>query len=196
MFKFPDVKPSVKPDMHGWFNNDNKIFLKNIINKQQKIIIELGSWLGSSTRWFCDNTNATIYAVDHWLGSNEHQGRVDVKDKLPILYETFIVNCWEYKDRIVPIRLNTIAGLQYLYDNQIVPDVIYVDASHEEADVIADIEKCLELFPDALITGDDWSWKNKKHNKRYTVRDAVLLVALKHKLHLTNNNRCWVLKRK
>jgi hypothetical protein len=195
MIKFPDEKPLVNRDDHGWFDDRNKSFLKNIITKDTKIIVELGSWLGTSTRWFCENSNANIFCVDHWLGSNEHQNRRSLKQKLPILYETFIVNCWEYKNRIIPIRMNTIAGMHYISDNNISPDIIFIDASHEYDDVLKDLNTAHTLFPNATLTGDDFSWKNRSQNKRFTVREALLYFAKHNKLNLSHNNRNWLFKK-
>jgi predicted O-methyltransferase YrrM len=195
MLKFPAIKPDVPMDMHGWFDDRNKEFLKTILTPHIKIIVELGSWLGTSTRWFCDNSSAHIISVDHWLGSIEHQGRKDVRDKLPTLYETFIVNCWDYKDRITPIRMNTIAGMYYISDADIQPDMVFIDASHEFKDVVADLETASELFPKAILVGDDWSWKNKKQDKRFTVREAVEHFSKQTGLKVIHNSRCWMIKK-
>jgi hypothetical protein len=195
MFKFPEEKPNLKEDHHGWFSDDNKSFLKNIISDNTSKIIELGAWLGNSTLWFCQNSKATIYSIDHWKGSKEHQGRKDVKDKLPTLYETFIVNCWDYKERIVPIKMNTIDGLRWCKSNNINPDMIFVDASHEFEDVILDLEECMTLFPNAMVTGDDWNWKNKSQNRRKTVQEAVVYFSKKYRYKITENGRCWLIKK-
>jgi len=193
MIQFPAVKPDVAPDAHSWFGNRNKLFLKPLLTDNVKIIIELGSWLGTSTRWFCDNSKAHVYAVDHWLGSIEHQNRDDVKDKLPKLYETFIVNCWDYKNRITPIKMDTKAGMHYLADNDIKPDLIFVDASHEVDDVIADLTTAHTLFPDAILTGDDWQWKNRRLKRRMTVQEAVVYFTKTNNLKVQHNTRCWMI---
>ena len=40
----------------------------------------------------------------------------------------------------------------------IVPEVIYVDASHHYEDVLQDLSMCLARFPNARICGDDWDY--------------------------------------
>jgi len=195
MLAFPVTKPNVPVDMHGWFDDRNKEFLKDIITPQMKVIVELGAWLGTSTRWLCDNSSAKVFSVDHWQGSIEHQGRKDVKDKLSTLYETFLVNCWSHKDRIVPVRMNTISGMHYIHDNDIVPDMIFVDASHEYEDVLKDLETANMLFPRAILCGDDWSWRNRKQDKRKTVKEAVKTFSKQKKLKIIHNSRCWMIKK-
>lgn len=196
MFKFPNEKPNVKPDNHGWFNAHMAKFIKPFITSDTKVIVELGAWLGSSTRWLCENSTATIVSVDHWKGSIEHQGRKDVQDKLPTLYDTFIVNCWEYRDRIVPIRSNSTTGLHICKDLNIIPDLIFIDASHEYEDVLKDIQTADELFPKATLMGDDWSWKNRRLNGRFTVREAVKDFAKQTKISIYEDGRCWRLDKK
>lgn len=186
---FPDIKPSVNPDPHGWFNRRNKEILIDDV-RTSNIIVELGSWLGQSTRWLCDNSKATIYAIDHWNGSLEHQNRLDVKDKLPTLFDTFIVNCWDYRDRIKPIRSDSIDGLIELREMNVVPDLIYIDASHEYDDVLNDLEYSHKLFPTAVLIGDDWNWRQKKLNRR-TVKEAVLAFTDKYQFKVVNNTQAY-----
>jgi predicted O-methyltransferase YrrM len=186
---FPVVKPTVSPDPHGWFNKLNKEMLIDDV-KKSTIIVELGSWLGLSTRWLCDNSKATVYAIDHWNGSIEHQNRGDVKDKLPTLYDTFIVNCWDYKDRIIPIRGNSLDGLIELREIKVIPDLIYIDASHEYEDVLNDLEYSHKLFPSAVIIGDDWNWRQKKL-KRKTVQEAVMAFSKKYGVKVMNNGQAY-----
>jgi hypothetical protein len=196
MYSFPSVKPDVEPDSHGWFNDHMAAFIKPSITDQTKVILELGVWLGSSTRWFCKNSTAKIVSVDHWKGSVEHQGRKDVAGKLPTLYDTFIVNCWDFKDRIVPIKTDSITGMYICQDLGYTPDIIFVDASHEYEDVLKDIKTARNLFPTATIMGDDWSWKNRKLANRFTVREAVVEFAKQNSMSIREDGRCWQLEQK
>jgi|TARA_Y100000310_G_scaffold140352_1_gene139779 hypothetical protein len=160
-YDWPSVKPDVPPDNHGWFRPANAEMLSKFLNDETSCVIELGSWLGSSTRFILEHAeNATVIAIDHWLGSPEHNTplRDDVYDKLPTLYETFLVNCWEWKDRLIPVRENTKRGLTACYEAGLKPDLIYIDAGHDYESVMADITLSKKYFPDAVIVGDDWDW--------------------------------------
>ncbi len=171
-YVYPTIKPSVEGNKHGWFNKCNEDVLSLFLNENTKLIIELGSWLGKSTRFLANKAlNANIIAIDHWKGSNEHQK----SDIIPVLYETFIVNCWKYRDRIIPIRDNTINGLKTIHKENLTPDLIYIDASHDYKSVCDDITTSIRLFPKARIVGDDWLWGKHKPVKKAVVDCAKLL---------------------
>eukprot|EP01052_Picozoa_sp_SAG31_P032855 SAG31_NODE_3648_length_4028_cov_10.401120_2_plen_82_part_00 len=78
-------------------------------------------------------------------------------DALP-LYETFLVNLWPMKDRVIPMRMSTIEALNALAEQQLEPDLIVVDADHRYSAVWADIEACLSLFPNSVILGTDYDY--------------------------------------
>lgn len=161
-YKWPNQKPDVPENHRGfWVDNAgyNGPIIKERLGPSATIAVELGSWLGCSTKFILDKApNATVIAIDHWEGSAEHHRSKWARHFLPTLYETFLVNMWNYRNRLIPMRTTTIDGLNELADNNISPDLIYVDASHEYDDVIADVKLCIERFPNAQIVGDDWNW--------------------------------------
>ena len=123
------------------------------------MVVELGSWLGLSARFFLDIApNAMVICVDHWQGSLEHHHDEKWRKMLPTLYETFLVNLWSYRDRIIPLKAGTIEGLKLIHSLGIHPDLIYIDASHEYDAVFQDVQTAMALFPKSTICGDDWSW--------------------------------------
>jgi predicted O-methyltransferase YrrM len=143
------------------------------------MVIELGSWLGSSTRFIADRCKHVI-AIDHWKGGPEHHNSTwqSIKGRLPKLYETFLRNCWSRKDKITPLKMDTVEGLTECSKAGVSPNLIYIDASHEYTDVIADLTLAAKLFPKALIIGDDWERKGVHQavmNYTYS-KDIVLKV--------------------
>ncbi len=55
---------------HNWFQGENRLQLKRLIEKYQPlIIVELGSWLGNSTIYMAEllRENGKLYAVDNWM---------------------------------------------------------------------------------------------------------------------------------
>jgi len=186
MGKFPEKKPNVPPDQHGWFRESNQVVLKEQLNSEMGCIIELGSWLGKSTRFICEHApNAAVYAIDHWEGSPEHHQphRLDVKDKLATLYETFIVNCWELRDRIKPLRMDTKIGLRRCSELGLKPELIYIDAGHDYQSVFSDMALSKMYFPEAILVGDDWDWQG--------VRAAVINYCHKQKMRFHVYGNCW-----
>jgi len=157
---WPAEKPGVPPDPHGWMLPQNAQLLSENLDQDTKVVVELGSWLGQSTRHMLNAApNATVIAIDHWLGGSDHQGPNGIcHEKLPTLYETFLVNCWDYRDRLIPIRKPTIEGMTFVAEQGVKADLVYVDADHMYESVKADINMALDLWPDAKILGDDFSW--------------------------------------
>lgn len=180
-YPWPTIKPNVLPDPQSMFSNTQ--YMKKILNPNLTLIVELGSWLGGSTRFILDGApNSVVLAIDHWKGSPEHQNN-EWSHKLPTLYETFLVNCWHYRHRLIPMKTTTLQGLQDIYDAGLRPDLFYVDAGHDYDSVMADLEKIHTLFPTSHIVGDDWGWP--------TVRNAVIDFANKHRFSIFADDNFW-----
>lgn len=170
-------------DPHGWFANSKP--LQSIIEKKQpKTVIEVGSWLGKSTRFIASKIpqGGKVYAVDTWEGSPQEQ--VHLKDpRLPFLYQQFLSNVIHagLTDVIIPIRMKSIEASKAL---NIQADLIYIDAAHDTQSVTEDI---LAWYPhlqkDGIMTGDDWNWT--------TVRTAVVNCANKLNKKVSSYDNFW-----
>jgi hypothetical protein len=179
---WPKEKPSVPALRHGWFSEQNKVLLRRLLDDNTKCIIELGSWLGESTRFMLDHTrNALVFAIDTWKGGPDHQDPDSEWFKmLPTLYQTFLVNMWEYRKRLIPMRTSTQIGLDVIYEDGLYkPDLIYIDADHSYDAVCADIERSYHHFPEALLVGDDWGWGHDLPVQR-AVKDMAEKLGLKY----------------
>ena len=185
-FSFPPTKPCISPNPLGWFDPRNAEVLKQNMNKKTALIVEIGSYFGLSTRYILDNApNAVVIAIDTWLGSvNEFIiGNREWIDYDKILYETFLSSCWDYRERLIPLRLDSINGLRLVHLFGITPELIYLDGSHDTAQVYADLTTIGELFPNVKIVGDDWGWES--------VRKAVEKFALEHGKTIKSNHCVW-----
>ena len=155
-FPWPDERPNVPPSEDGWFSGRPEVF-EQFTGPQVKVYLELGSWMGKSARWFARQCpNATIICVDHWQGSPEHHRKPKWKRHLPTLYETFLTNMWDLRDRVIPVRAETLRGMTVVAESGVEPDLVYIDAGHDAESVYHDLRTALELFPNAQILGDDW----------------------------------------
>jgi hypothetical protein len=144
---------------HGFYSNAGR--MENMFKLHNpKVVIEVGCWIGESTRHFASllPPGGVVYAVDHWLGSEEHQpGQVFWYPFVPYLYRQFLSNVIHAKltDKIVPVRMTSLEASEYLSD--VVPDIIYIDASHDFDAVYADLKAWYPLVKGhGLLCGDDW----------------------------------------
>lgn len=158
LYPWPRYKPPVPiPEEAGWLADGSREALAAVLTDHTKIVVELGAWLGLSTRYIADRApNATIITIDHWKGSEEHQRKPEWNRLLPNLYETFLNLSWEFRDRIIPIRQRTLEGLRIVAEIGIQPDVVFFDADHAYEAVSADLQLARELFPKATFVGDDY----------------------------------------
>ena len=187
-FCFPKDPPPVPPSDHGWFGPEHVELLSGAVGPDVKVILELGSWMGKSTRFFAERCpNAVVFAVDHWQGSMEHHTTPEWRALLPTLYETFLKNCWDFKDRIVPLRMGTVAGMSLLHQHGVKPDLIFIDAGHDYPNANADVSTALRLFPESTLCGDDFMWEGVQRAVVEHVRAGILKAFVKHNVWWKEN---------
>jgi SAM-dependent methyltransferase len=195
-YKYPleEYYSKVPKDDHGWFPRWNQeLLLPKVANK--KLVVELGSWLGKSTRMWLKNSQANVICIDTWQGSIEHnKKRKDIKNKLSSLKDTFLCNQEEWRDRVFPLQMNTVKGMVTISNYGLEPDFIYIDASHQYEDVYTDLSLAYNCFPGALICGDDWGWRNRSQGRRMTVQEAVKEFCKNNKIQYIYNKWAWYLK--
>ena len=145
-------------NIDGWASEEEQgKLLKTIlplINKTNKIkIAEIGVYKGRGTSmWNVFLMNEKVdyeyYAIDHFLGSNEHDNTIDyysiTKENLnPILNKINLI-----KNNSKDESLN--------YDDNYF-DIVYIDASHEYEYVKEDIINWLpKVKKGGIICGDDY----------------------------------------
>ncbi len=159
----------------GWLGAGTEVMLARALSPATRVVVELGAWLGLSTRFIADRApHATVVSVDHWVGSPEHQAQERFRNLLPRLLETFQARCWDYRERVVPLRMSTLDGLRAVAEAGVQPDFVYVDAEHSYEAVTAELTLARPLFPKAALGGDDYDWKG--------VREAADAFARRHGL--------------
>jgi hypothetical protein len=161
-------------DLQGWGSHD-PIFSQVIQAIAPSLILEVGSWKGTSAIHMVDllkkyhpspDQNFTIVCIDTWLGAIEH-----IDDSIefgiekyrqhgyPHLYDQFLANVMyaNHQDWIVPFPNTSLIAARFLRKQQIQADLIYIDASHEEEDVYADVTNYWQLLRSGgIMFGDDW----------------------------------------
>ena|ERR1700722_17517051 len=140
----------------GWYRNGPS--MEWVIRRSNtKTVIEVGSWLGLSTRHIARTLpeDGIVYAVDHWLGSpNENNSSFDMEN----LYRQFLSNVIHENltHKIIPVRMPSMEAARTL---KVVPDLVYIDATHEFITVMLDL---ILWFPfvkgHGILCGDDYNW--------------------------------------
>lgn len=121
-------------------------------------IVEVGSWKGRSTAFLLveawnKSSKIEIYAVDTWLGSEEHAGEECIKNGT--LYEEFLANVKPVSRQLVPLRMPSLKGANFFPDQSL--DSVFIDAAHDYENVKADILAWLpKVKKGGLIGGHDY----------------------------------------
>lgn len=174
---------------HGWYANKTQI--EWLIKKHNiKTIIEVGSWLGTSTRHMaaCIPEDGIVYAVDHWKGSVENQPGQWASlpgVEMEKLYDYFLSNAVQsgLAHKIVPVRMESLQAAAAL---NIRADLVYIDAAHDEESVYNDlIAWCPHVKPNGIFCGDDWTSSG--------VRKAVISFAQMNGFRFKAKGNFWML---
>jgi len=184
-YPWPQHKPEPPPfPQRNWLFPGTQELLERSVPRDARLIVEVGSWTGRSTRFLAGQApQATIVAIDHWQGSPEHFNDPELAPALPHLFDTFLAECWSYRDQIVPVRLGSREGMERVAEAGLQPDVVYIDADHQYQSVVQDLLTALDLFPQASILGDDADWED--------VRRAIVEVAQKRGLQWVALGAGW-----
>lgn len=168
-------------DLHGWGSTDG-VFSMLIDEIRPKTIIEVGTWKGASAIHMAKLSTAQIVCVDTWLGALEFwrdrddENRflsLNLKNGYPTVYYQFLANVVHSncQDRITPFPQTSLIAARYFAEKQAQADMIYIDASHDEEDVAADLRAYWPLVRHGgVLFGDDYdTWQG--------VRSAVNIFA-------------------
>lgn len=185
---WPEIRPDVPLQREGWFDERNRAFLSCFVGPGD-VVVEIGAWMGESTLWLAEQVGAVgrIYTIDHFQGSWEHRTDPAMAAKLSTLWETFVVNCWDKRETITPVKADSRTGLLALHSRGVLPMLVYVDGAHDYDTVVRDLLLSAFLWPTAQIVGDDL----EQQDVWRAAFDASKV--LQRELH--GNKRCFALGR-
>jgi hypothetical protein len=137
-------------DFEGWMTVRELNWLYEEA-KKVSTIAEVGSWKGRSTHALLSGCPGTVYAVDTWEGSeSERQGPHKEATERDV-FEDFMRNCGKFSN-LVPIRAKSLDAAKELKN----VDMVFIDASHDGKDVLADIS-AWEPKAEVLVCGHDYT---------------------------------------
>ncbi|MBK9944204.1 MAG: class I SAM-dependent methyltransferase [Kouleothrix sp.] len=198
---YKGFKPAKYPsDVFGW-GSDDPIFDQLIEHVRPSLIIEVGSWLGASAIHMANackslGLSTTIVCIDTWLGSLEmwadksdetRYGALNLVHGYPTLYYSFLANVMRagHSDCVIPFPQTSLIAARWFAQMGVQADLIYVDASHDYSDVLADLRAFWPLVrPGGVMFGDDL-------NTFVDVDRALDRFAGESRLQATKGERFW-----
>jgi hypothetical protein len=167
-----------KARMIDGFTSDTELRWLAKQARQHKIIIEVGSWHGRSSRSIADNMpdSGTLYCVDHWLGSKAER---DTYHRSALLrhgdhaFIKFSENLFDHirSGRVVPLRMNSRNAAKLLRKKGVQAGMVFIDGGHTYEEVSEDISLWFQLVTEGgTICGHDYS---DLHNMWPCVQQAV-----------------------
>lgn len=165
IMNFPDFEPW-PAKVEGW-NGDAPIFGELVARLNPDVVIEVGCWLGQSTISLGKalKIDSRLFCVDTWLGALEFMEAGSPRDLLmkwgyPSVYYQWLSNVIHagIANKITPVPQTSLIAARWLAKKGIRAKLIYLDASHEEPDVAADLRAYWPLVePGGVLFGDDFT---------------------------------------
>ena len=180
-YQWPPQRPEVPPfpQRDGKFSRE---LLTRSISQATKVILNLNAWTGYSTRLLANLApEAKIVAVDAWENRLESEEDSEPTSSITKLYETFLSECWDYRDQIIPIKSDSNEALHHISEAGIEPDLIYLSTNDNLENFARDLSLTLELFPKTIILGDGFHHDliqdavesmSKKYNFKHEIIDS------------------------
>jgi hypothetical protein len=179
------------------YQNRNLSILKKIIYcNQPRKICKIGDW-------FCNNVGLfasfpyieEVYCISHF---DRYKVRKYLSNKVNTelvnnLYEQFIANCIHKSliDKIFPVRLDFIEGIDYCIKHGIKFDLIYIDRENDFYILKQVLPKLYSLLLDnGLLCGNGWSYQPDSDNE---AADAIVSIAKEKRCKLLYYDDFWIL---
>lgn len=170
--------------------------IKSIINP--KIVVEIGSWEGSSALCWAQTADKVI-CIDTWLGSIEHyrytgfewgRERLQIEDHYPSIFKTFADNVRRnnFQDKVIPITIDASQAYLILDECNIDIDLIYIDGAHDYYSVLNDLKHSYSLINDGYVSGDDYFGEIERA-VQFFITDNNLYVLSKDSQYILFNDK-------
>ena len=131
------------------------------------LVIEVGSYLGRSTRALADHCPGTVWAVDDWRGDpgvpddpiNGALPRLGGPDAARALFTTALTDHLASGRVQLLAKSSVLAARELFMEYGAVFDLVFLDASHDVVSVRADLLAYRPLVrPGGLLAGHDRDW--------------------------------------
>lgn len=199
-----EIKPSdvvnVKARLHGWFSRDTELALMYVLqNNDYKNVIELGSWLGCSTKCILNNMKSAtaLYCFDKFQNvlsspfeTKYVNGAISKLDQFYLntpRFETFCKNISECigDKHCYPIKHDVNDFITILSKLFVTPNIIFIDAVKNTDRLVIMLTKIFKYNKRAIVVGDDYVFDS--------VRKAVGIFKKTSKITVYEFESCYVM---
>ncbi len=204
---WPELPPDDVEPFYLALDAGGRHLVTDIIQERKiSLMVEVGCFLCGSTRqWLESRPEITVIGVDPWednWGNYILKKTAEGKKSMRMLddpaatartvveygnYRIALNNVRPWRDRFVPIRQRSPQALHYLRRRGIRPQLIYIDAYKEEED----LRVAYELFPEAVLCGDDWDWRDE--HGELVMQKTVQAFASEQGFGVESEGATWVL---
>lgn len=139
-----------------WQGQLLQFILETLPPKPRIVMAEIGVYLGRGTAIFDEvfvsrGQDYKMGAIDHFEGSSEHKEGNSIPS-----YDLALQNLTPILDKVTLINSESIAASKKFKQNYF--DIVYIDASHEYENVLADIKAWFPKVKNGgFICGDDYT---------------------------------------
>lgn len=184
-YPWPPKKPEAPPlPQRDRLPVETQDLLAMSVSELTRLIVEVGASTGRAARFLAGLApQATIVAVDPWEELPDWENDPELAPHVPRLHESFLAECWSYRDQIIPVKAASVEGLQRIGESGLAADLVHLNSSPTFQSVKRDLLLALDLFPQAVIVGE--------HFHQEDARAAVEAVAEERKIPFEAQGSCW-----
>lgn len=122
-------------DIQGWMNGEECKWLE-VMASTMESIVEIGSWKGLSTQSLLIGCQGPVFAVDHFLGSEDERNSSHAEANTTDIFLQFWENVGGFKN-LVPMRMTSVEASRFFANKSV--DVVFIDGCHNRTNVITDL---------------------------------------------------------
>lgn len=134
----------------GWMKDDELAVLRQLAGESDSVV-EIGSWKGRSTKALLESCKGTVYAVDHWKGTESDLSSIAAINK--DIYQEFLRNVGHYPNLVI-LKGASVDMAGTFNGNRV--DMVFIDADHTYEGCKSDIEAWLPKC-NRIMCGHDYS---------------------------------------
>lgn len=160
----PIHKPSLPVNLGPvWWNDPfypqtlSRLFPQHVLAQRPWHFLEIGSFVGRSCLGILATfPRAIITCVDVWRDFPRDVDNAVYVKEFDDPEAQFFANTWDQRERIRVVKLPSYQAMEFLWNNDYSPDIIYHDGNHTATVVERDVTFASKLWPSASQIGDDW----------------------------------------